>query len=87
MEVQKLGSSCTGEVRFYIDSMSKLMTARSGFVNERRKEEDPSANPMGDEKDGKVGEALLSTTDIRCVSATTDLDRANWPAEHPNPSN
>lgn len=36
-----------------------------GFVNERRKEEDPSRNPLGDESEGKVGEVLLSTTDIR----------------------
>lgn len=36
-----------------------------GFVNERRKEEDPSSNPIGDEKDGLVGECLLSTTDVR----------------------
>ena len=35
--------------------------------SERRKEEDPSSNPLGDESEGKVGEVLLSTTDIRCV--------------------
>ncbi|KAK9900658.1 hypothetical protein P389DRAFT_166115 [Cystobasidium minutum MCA 4210] len=36
-----------------------------GFVNERRKEEDPSNNPIGEEDTGKVGEVLLSTTDVR----------------------
>jgi hypothetical protein len=34
--------------------------------NERRKEEDPSANKLGDDPK-LIGEALLSTTDIRWV--------------------
>lgn len=39
-----------------------------GMVNERRKEDDPSSNKMGDD-DSLVGEALLSTTDIRSVAS------------------
>jgi len=54
-----------------------------GFVNERRKEEDPSSNPAGDEKEGKVGQALLSTTDIRApksqqLSKNSKIEIAWW---------
>ena len=52
-------------VDLYFQSEQDTDLTCRGFVNERRKEEDPSSNPAGDEKEGKVGQALLSTTDIR----------------------